>query len=84
MAENLTRSNSIIEAIHGTLKKNEIIEIAELGTFGALKRTARKGINPQTGKKITIPAMKVASFHSSQGTQDDRASVKVMADGGAG
>jgi len=58
--------NSIIEAVHGTLKKNEAIRITDLGTFRALKRNARKGVNPRTGKKISIPAMKVPRFRASK------------------
>jgi DNA-binding protein HU-beta len=32
------------------------------GTFSVAKRRARAGRNPQTGREIKIPAMRVAKF----------------------
>ncbi|MEW6351404.1 MAG: HU family DNA-binding protein [Thermodesulfobacteriota bacterium] len=55
--------NSFVKAIHTSLSKDERkIRVADLGTFKVIERKARKGVNPQTRKKITIPASKVPRF----------------------
>ncbi len=55
--------NSFVKAIHESLSKDERkIRVADLGTFKVVDRKARKGVNPQTRKKITIPASKVPRF----------------------
>ncbi|MBL7054112.1 HU family DNA-binding protein [Patescibacteria group bacterium] len=54
--------NAFIDTVRVTLKKGKKVSIAGFGTFSRVKRKARNGINPQTGKKIKIPATKVAKF----------------------
>jgi DNA-binding protein HU-beta len=55
--------DAIVQAVHDSLGKKEgKIRIADLGTFKVVKRKARTGVNPQTRKKIKIPAMKVPRF----------------------
>ena len=44
------------------LKKNGKIGLVGFGTFSVVKRKAREGRNPQTGKTIKIPAKKVVKF----------------------
>jgi DNA-binding protein HU-beta len=44
------------------LKKGDKLTLTGFGTFSVVKRSARKGRNPQTGKEIKIPARKVARF----------------------
>ena len=44
--------------------KQRVIRLPELGTFQLKKRKARKGVNPQTGRSIKIPAKKVVTFKS--------------------
>jgi DNA-binding protein HU-beta len=44
------------------LKKNAKIGLLGFGTFSVVKRKAREGRNPQTGKTIKIPAKKVVKF----------------------
>ncbi len=55
-----------LEAYVGTvakeLKKNGKIGLVGFGAFTVVKRKAREGRNPQTGKKIKIPAKKVVKF----------------------
>jgi DNA-binding protein HU-beta len=58
--------DSIIGAIHASLKKEEPFRIGDLGTLRVLKRKARKGVNPQTGKRISIPAKKVPLFSAAR------------------
>jgi DNA-binding protein HU-beta len=55
--------DAVVQAVHDSLAKKEgKIRIADLGTFKVVKRKARTGVNPQTRKKIKIPAMKVPRF----------------------
>ncbi len=42
------------------------IRVSDLGTFRVIKTRKRLGVNPQTGKKMTIPAMKLARFSPSK------------------
>jgi DNA-binding protein HU-beta len=59
--------SSAVEAIHASLKKKDgKIRIADLGTFVVVHRKARNGVNPQTKKKIKIPAAKVPRFRASK------------------
>jgi DNA-binding protein HU-beta len=44
------------------LKKNGRLALVGFGTFLVVKRKAREGRNPQTGKAIKIPAKKVVKF----------------------
>lgn len=44
------------------LKKKGKIGLVGFGTFSVVKRKAREGRNPQTGKAIKIPAKKVVKF----------------------
>ncbi len=54
---------AFVGAVHASLKKKTgSIRVSGLGTFKVLQRKSRAGVNPQTGKKMTIPAMKVPRF----------------------
>lgn len=44
------------------LKKSGKLILVGFGTFSVVKRKAREGRNPQTGKAIKIPAKKVVKF----------------------
>ena len=54
--------NTIISAIAGTLKKGGRVSLVGFGSFSVVKKAARKGRNPQTGKEIKIKAKKVPKF----------------------
>ncbi len=54
--------DATLEAIKGALKKGQKVTLVGFGTFSVSKRKARTGRNPQTGKAIKIPAMKVPRF----------------------
>jgi DNA-binding protein HU-beta len=59
--------DAVVGAVHDSLKKKTgSIRISDLGTFKVLQRKARTGINPQTGKKMKIGAMKVPRFSASK------------------
>ena len=62
---------ALLGAVHDALKKKDgKIRIAGLGTFSVVQRKARKGVNPQTGKAIKIPATKVPKFSAAQALKD--------------
>ncbi|MDI6726351.1 MAG: HU family DNA-binding protein [Smithellaceae bacterium] len=50
------------ETVAAELQKNGKMALVGFGTFSVVKRTAREGRNPQTGKTIKIPAKKVVKF----------------------
>ena len=63
--------NTLVSSIHDSLKKKSgRIRISDLGTFTVAARKARKGVNPQTRKKIKIPATKVARFRAAKALKD--------------
>lgn len=54
--------NAYVTAVAKELKKNGKLGLVGFGTFSVVKRKAREGRNPQTGKTIKIPAKKVVKF----------------------
>jgi DNA-binding protein HU-beta len=54
--------DGIIESSTKALKKGEKITLVGFGSFSVVKRAARNGRNPQTGKAIKIAAKKVVKF----------------------
>jgi DNA-binding protein HU-beta len=62
---------ALVSAIHESLKKADgKIRISDIGTFKVVQRNSRKGVNPRTGKSITIPAGKVPRFTSAKALKD--------------
>ncbi len=53
---------AFIASVTSALKSGDKISLVGFGTFSTSKRAARKGQNPQTGKKIDIPAATVPKF----------------------
>lgn len=49
-------------AVSSALKQNKSVVLTGFGTFSVMKRKSRTGINPVSGKKMTIPAKKVPKF----------------------
>jgi DNA-binding protein HU-beta len=62
--------DSTFESIGGSLKKGNEVRLVGFGTWKRVKRKARPGRNPQTGKTITIKARNVAKFSMGQGLFD--------------
>ena len=57
--------NEILSEIVATIGKKikkEPIQLVGLGTFKAVKRKARTGVNPATGEKIKIKAKTTTKF----------------------
>ncbi len=53
---------AFIDSVTAALKSGDKLSLVGFGTFSTAKRAARKGQNPQTGKKIDIPAATVPKF----------------------
>ncbi|MEA2084572.1 MAG: HU family DNA-binding protein [Thermodesulfobacteriota bacterium] len=51
-----------IDAITDPLSDGDKVTLVGFGTFSVVKRAAREGRNPQTGKKMKIKAKKVVKF----------------------
>jgi len=54
--------DAITSAITNALSNNERVTLVGFGTFLVQSRKARRGVNPQTGGKINIPAKDVPKF----------------------
>lgn len=59
-------TDAIIDTIEKALKKGEEVKLIGFGTWKKLRRKARTGRNPQTGKPITIPSKNVVRFSMGQ------------------
>jgi len=59
--------DAITSAITDSLARNEKVTLVGFGTFQVMERKARKGVNPQTGKIIQIPAKKAPKFVPGKG-----------------
>lgn len=58
--------DTTFNAIESSLKKGQEVRLVGFGTWKKVRRKARAGRNPQTGKKLTIPARNVAKFNMGQ------------------
>ncbi len=54
----------LVRIIEKTIKTGEKVSITGFGTFNLSQRKARFGIDPQTAKKIKIPAMAMPRFRA--------------------
>ena len=59
-----------IEVITKSLKKGNSVQITGFGTFDVIKRAARKGRNPATGKEMKIAASKAPKFKAGKVLKD--------------
>ncbi len=61
---------SVIDSCFGeiqkALRKGREVRMVGFGTWKKIRRKARPGRNPQTGKKLTIKARNVAKFSMGQ------------------
>lgn len=62
--------DAYIETVTKELKKTGKLGLVGFGTFSVVKRKAREGRNPQTGKTIKIPAKKVVKFKAGKTLAD--------------
>lgn len=61
---------AILEVITENLTKNEPVVFTGFGKFEVRARKAVKRINPQTGKRINVPAKVVPAFKSGKNLKD--------------
>jgi DNA-binding protein HU-beta len=57
--------DAALKVIEEQLKQGGKVTLTGFGTFEVRQRQAREGVNPQTGKKIQIPATKTPGFSAS-------------------
>jgi DNA-binding protein HU-beta len=62
--------DALLLAIKKALKKGEKVALVGFGTFSVMKRSARTGRNPQTGKPLKIAAKKVPKFTAGKALKD--------------
>lgn len=55
---------SMIEVITQSLQKGDEVNITGFGAWKVSHRAARNGVNPKTGEKIQIAAMKTPVFRA--------------------
>jgi len=56
--------------IEKALKKGQEVKLVGFGTWKRIRRKARPGRNPQTGRSLTIKARNVAKFSMGQHLND--------------
>lgn len=56
-----------IGAVEKALAKGDKVALIGFGSFAVVKKGKRKGVNPATKEKITIPAKKVVKFKAGAG-----------------
>ena len=61
---------AVLDSITEALKKDEKVSLVGFGTFEVRSRAARKGVNPQTGKEISIEATQVPAFKAGKALKD--------------
>jgi len=61
---------AFVKAVEGSLKKGKSVVLTGFGTFCVMKRKARTGINPATGKKMQISAKRVPKFRAGKKLKD--------------
>ena len=54
--------DAVLDTITDALSRGSDVTFSGFGKFSVAERSARKGINPATGKQIDIPAKKLPKF----------------------
>ena len=58
------------DVVTKALKKGDKVQLVGFGTFEVVKRAAREGRNPQTGKAMKIKASKAPKFKAGKALKD--------------
>lgn len=61
---------AMMSCVTDALARGESVTLVGFGTFDISDRKARKGVNPQTGEPMEIPATKVATFRAGKALKD--------------
>jgi DNA-binding protein HU-beta len=62
--------DAVLDTIQETLTRGGEINFTGFGKFSVADRSARQGVNPQTGEKIQIAASKVPRFSAGSGLKN--------------
>lgn len=79
VAEKTGKSKKEVESLIGTIvstiseeiQRGNKVSITSFGTFYLGKIAKRRGRDPQTGREITIPDMKIPRFRAGKGLKED-------------
>ncbi len=55
---------AFVQSVGTALKQRKNVVLTGFGSFAVMKRKARLGVNPSTGKKMTIAAKVVPKFRA--------------------
>jgi len=69
--------DALVGAIRRSLKKGEKVSITGFGSFWLSKRPARKGINPATKQRISLPAVNVPRWKAGKTLREAVRAVRV-------
>ena len=61
---------AILASIKVGIQKDKVVQLVGFGSFLAVERPERMGVNPQTGKSMTIKASKSVKFKPSSQFKD--------------
>ena len=61
---------AFVDVVTEQLKAGDKVQLVGFGTFEVSERAAREGINPQTGKTMTIAACKAPKFKAGKALKD--------------
>ena len=61
---------AIFEQVTKALQKGDKVVFTGFGAFLISKRKSRSGVNPKTGERIQIPAMKTPKFRAGKSLKD--------------
>jgi DNA-binding protein HU-beta len=61
---------AIFDGVFGALADGDRAYIPGFGSFTVIERAARDGVNPRTGKKMKIAAMKTPKFTPAKALRD--------------
>lgn len=62
--------NAFTASVTDAIKKGDKVTLVGFGTFSTVKRAARTGRNPQTGKEIKIKATTAPKFKAGAGLKE--------------
>ncbi len=61
---------AFVDVVTDELKKGEKVQLVGFGSFEVTKRAAREGINPLTGKPMSIAASNAPKFKAGKALKD--------------
>ena len=69
--------DSFIRIVSRKLKKGEKVSLTGFGCFWVSRRPARKGINPATKERISLPEVNVPRFKPGKSLREDVKSMQL-------